>query len=275
LTGDASVRYAAGVEGRLRIAEGAAAGSRFSAETEILVDEPTEVEFLASASGGMRLALNEKTTHHRESSQGFQIDSDRFAATLDKGFNRLAIELAAGDQNSPVEFHIRFRKKSEIVEHERLTAAALSQPGDPERGRAVFFNAEKSQCVKCHRVADQGERIGPELTGLGGRFSRIYITESILAPGRAIAASFHTSTVVLESGKAITGIKIAEDETSITLADNQGQKHTIAKAEIEEQQPSPLSTMPDGLEKRISEAEFVDLVAYLASLKESQVPPEK
>ena len=70
----------------------------------------------------------------------------------------------------------------------------------------------------------------------------------------------------------LSGVKVAETETEITLADNQGQKHVLAKAQIEQQKPSPLSTMPDGLEKRITEQEFVDLVAFLSSLKESGGP---
>jgi len=46
----------------------------------------------------------------------------------------------------------------------------------------------------------------------------------------------------------------------------------VLKSEIEEQKPSSQSTMPDGLEKRFTEQEFVDLIAYFASLKESRAP---
>jgi putative heme-binding domain-containing protein len=261
------VRFATGAECRVVIAAGAETGKRYVASTEIAVGEPTEVEFLASASGAAEFVLNGKPIHRRDGLE-FRIDSDRFVAMLNPGTNQLELSLTAASSAAPLEFQVRFRRKSAIAEHERLAAAALAQEGDATRGRELFFNAEKSQCVKCHRVADQGERIGPDLTGVASRFSRIYIIESILTPGRAIASSFHTQVVSLESGQVLTGVKIAEDDSTITLADNQGQKHVIAKATIEDRQSSPLSTMPDGLEKRIGEAEFVDLVAYLASLKE-------
>ena len=91
--------------------------------------------------------------------------------------------------------------------------AALSRAGNPERGRQVFQNAEKSQCIKCHRLGDQGERVGPDLTGLGSRFSKVYIIESILEPSRAIAPSFGTFIVALKNGKTLNGVKIAETET--------------------------------------------------------------
>src|SRR5207253_167408 len=114
--------------------------------------------------------------------------------------------------------------------------------------------------------------IGPELTGVGSRFARIYLVESILEPSRTIAPSFGTLVVTLKNGKLLTGVKIAETEKMLTLADNQGQKHVLAKADIEAQQPSPVSTMPEGLEKRFTEDEFIDLIAFLASQKESRAP---
>jgi putative heme-binding domain-containing protein len=197
-------------------------------------------------------------------------DSDRFATTLAKGDNR--IHVTVGSTKEPVEFHLRFRRKSATAKHERLAQAAITRSGNVERGRQVLLDLEKSQCLKCHRLGDQGERTGPELTGLGSRFSRIYIAESILEPNRTITPSFGTLALLLSDGRPLSGIKVAETETSLTLVDNQAHKHVIAKVDIDQQKASPLSTMPEGLEKRLSEDEFVDLVALLASLKET-LPP--
>jgi len=170
------------------------------------------------------------------------------------------------------EFHLRFRRKDLSVVHEQLTQAALIRPGDPKRDSQIFFDVEKSQCLKCHRLGDQGERIGPELTGVGSRFSRIYLIESILEPSRTIAPSFETVVITLKNGQALSGIKVTESETQLTFADNQGQKHVLSKPNIEEQRPSPLSTMPEGLEKRLTEKDFIDLIAFLASQKEKRGP---
>ena len=45
-------------------------------------------------------------------------------------------------------------------------------------------------------------------------------------------------------------------------------KYELKKGEILDKQPSPRSVMPDGLENRLTEREFVDLIAYLVSLKD-------
>jgi putative heme-binding domain-containing protein len=270
---DARIQFAVGTEGHLVIAaKGAGPGHWFQGQTDIAVSDPTDVELLGSSSGSLQVLINGRVIYRRENPHRFRIDSDRISATLAEGTNRLAVRVEAASPDSPVEFDLRFRRKSALLEHERLLQAALSRPGNLEHGRAVFLDVEKSLCLKCHRLGDKGERTGPELTGLGGRFSRIYIAESILQPSRSIAPSFGTVVVMLENGRVYSGVKVTDSEAMLTLVDNQGQKQVIAKAEIEEQAASPLSTMPEGLEKRITEKEFVDLIAFLASLKESPAP---
>ena len=233
--------------------------------TEVKVPAATPVEFLASSSGSLQVWLNGTSLYRREQARKYQIDSDRFAGTLVAGNNRLRVEVGPG--SGAVEFHLHFRRKSAKGNHERLTQAALTRGGNPERGRKLFLDVEKSLCLKCHRLGGQGERFGPELTGVGSRFSRIYLVESILEPSRTIAPSFGTLVVALKNGKVLTGVKVAETTAMLTLADNQGQKHAVARADIAEQQPSPVSTMPEGLEQRFREDEFVDLIAFLMSQK--------
>ena len=258
--------FAVGTESRLLLApKEAGKDVLWFAFTDVAVPGPTAVEFLASSRGALRVWLNGKSLFQRDLPRAYQIDSDRFAAELSKGNNRLLVQTSS--TNAAAEFHLHFRRKSAKATHEKLTQAALSRTGNAERGRKVFFDKEKSQCVKCHQIANQGERIGPELTGVGKRFSRIHLIESILEPSRTIAPSFGTWAITLKNGKILNGVKIAEDEKTLTLADNQGQKQVLAKADIEEQNVSAVSTMPDGLELRLTEDEFVDLIAFLASQK--------
>lgn len=232
--------------------------------TDVAMPAPTNVEFLGAAGGRFEVFLNGKSIHRRDKPAKFQPDSDRFEATLDKGVNRVLVQTG---ESFVVEFDLSFRRKSSKAEHEQLTQAALSRPGNIERGRKIFFDKEKSQCLKCHRMDDQGETIGPDLTGLGARFSRIHLIESILEPGRTIAPSYGTFAVSLKNGKTLSGVKFAETDALVTFADNQGIKHAIAKRDIDEMNLSNVSIMPDGLEKRLTAEEFVDLIGFLASQK--------
>jgi hypothetical protein len=65
-----------------------------------------------------------------------------------------------------------------------------------------------------------------------------------------------------------TGVKAAETDATLTLVDQEVKKHELKKAEILGERPLAVSAMPDGLEKRLTEQEFVDLIAYLVSLKD-------
>ena len=62
--------------------------------------------------------------------------------------------------------------------------------------------------------------------------------------------------------------RIDEQADAITLGDNEGRKHKLAKKNIEEQRAQTASTMPEGLEKRLTADEFVDLIAFLAAQKD-------
>ncbi len=234
------------------------------AYADCLAAEAGDVQFLASASGKYQVWLNGKSIYRREEPRTYQPDSDRFDAALSADANRLVVQLTSAADAA--QFHMRFRRKSAAADLEKLMQAALSRRGDPARGRAVFLDA-KAQCSKCHRVENAGERIGPELTGIGSRFSKIHIVESILEPSRTVTPGFQTLTVRLTDGRVLTGVRVAETATALTLADQQGTKHELSKAEIDAQQPQAKSTMPDNVAQQLTVEQFVDLVAFLTAQK--------
>ncbi|MCH7790260.1 MAG: c-type cytochrome [Acidobacteria bacterium] len=186
---------------------------------------------------------------------------------LDAGVHRIAVAVNASGK--PAQFHLRLRERSSSAERERLIGLALAGRGNVRRGREVFQNVEKSLCLKCHRIGEKGERIGPDLTGVGSRFSKIHLIESILEPSRTIAPSYETRVIVLKSGRVLTGVKAAETALTLTLADSEGKKRVVQKSEIEETRNQSKSTMPDGVEKRLTAREFVDLIGFLLSEKKN------
>lgn len=268
-------QMAEGTEARMNFeaAGNGTANSVVVAVTELFVDAPQEMEFFASADGKFRVWLNGREVFARESAAGRAggfnppARSERFDATLKTGLHRLLVQVVSNRDDSRLQ--LRFRRKSSQAEHERLTRLALEGQGNIQRGRELFMNAEKSQCLTCHRFGEQGGRIGPDLAGIGSRFSRIHLIESILEPSRTVAPSYETWIVVVQSGRVVTGVKVSETETLLTLGDNQGKTHKIPKSEIDDMQVKPQSTMPDGLEKQLTDREFVDLIGFLLSQKKA------
>jgi putative heme-binding domain-containing protein len=158
-------------------------------------------------------------------------------------------------------------EKGASERHARLSKLALGNGGNVARGREIYSNVEKSACSKCHRLRDEGAAIGPDLTGAGKRFSKIHIIESILEPSRAIAPAFRNLWLRLKDGQEFTGIRVDETESVLTLGDANGQSHVLKKDQIQELQILNLSIMPEGIEGGLTDAEFVDLVAFLAEQK--------
>jgi putative membrane-bound dehydrogenase-like protein len=264
------VVFATGVESRVELEPtgDSVTASQWFGFTDVVVDQATPVQFLGSCGGTWRIWLNGKWVHERDEARRFVRDADRFDATLPAGVSRILV--AVSPDKRPAVFHLRFRRRSSTVKREKLIEAALARRGDAERGREIFFDAEKALCIKCHRIGETGGRVGPDLTGVGSRFSRIYLIDSILEPSRTIAPSFDTLLVLMRDGSILSGVKVAETDTTLTLADNRGNPHELPKADIEEHKAQTLSTMPEGLEEGLTEAQFVDLVAFLLSQTEAR-----
>ncbi len=266
------VQLAEGLDGQVthRAKESADGGAVWLATTEVFVDAETQVEFLGSSNGSLHLWVNSELAFQHNQVTAYRPDEHRIGATLPAGVSGLLVRVTGA--KPPPSFQLRFRRKSSQAEHERLATLLLTGSGNANRGREVYLNMEKSLCRKCHRIGDEGGRIGPDLAGIGDRFSRIHLIESILQPSRTIAPSYSTVSLVLNSGRALSGVKVAEDKTSITVGDNQGKVHTLAKSDIDELQTQTISTMPDGLEKRLTDRELLDLLSFLVATKKSQSP---
>ena len=145
--------------------------------------------------------------------------------------------------------------------------------GNVERGAVVF---EKAQCIKCHRYGSIGEGIGPDLTTLRRRFRRKEILESIFYPSHVISDQYQSRTLVTLDGKVITGLVAPQGADAIVVLDIEGKKTVIAKQEIEQQLPSKLSAMPEGLLNPLSMQQIADLFALFDAIPvtddEAEIP---
>jgi putative membrane-bound dehydrogenase-like protein len=153
---------------------------------------------------------------------------------------------------------------------EAFWAFAKNHTGDVGHGKKIFNDANGVGCVKCHKVANQGGDIGPALDGVGGKYPRDFLIESILYPSKQILDGYQQTMIKRKSnGNLEAGIVRAETDDSVTLVDSAGQKIVIKKDDIASRKISNISLMPEGLQTALKPEEFVDVIAYLESLKES------
>ena len=146
--------------------------------------------------------------------------------------------------------------------------------GSPSRGAQVF---QTGQCSGCHRFNGKGERIGPDLSTVSQRFTQKEILESIIYPNQVVSDQY-ASKIVVAAGKTYTGIAMQNADGGMTVLQSDGKKVELAAAEIEDVQPSKLSTMPEGLANRLTLEQIADLFAYLMKSPEPGVagrPPAK
>jgi putative heme-binding domain-containing protein len=144
---------------------------------------------------------------------------------------------------------------------------ALTQPGDPSRGRSLFLDEKRTKCATCHRVNGAGGQVGPDLSSIGGKFDRPHLIESLLEPSRQIVEGYRTSVVATVDGRVLTGIAKERSEQQITLLDAEGKPQVVSRKEIETSAESAVSLMPQNVAEALSPAEFTDLVAYLETLR--------
>jgi putative heme-binding domain-containing protein len=130
----------------------------------------------------------------------------------------------------------------------------------PEKGAALF----KTHCAACHKIGEVGQKVGPQLDGIGQRGAE-RLLEDILDPNRNVDGAFRATAIVTKEGLSITGLKLREEGQITVLVDLQGKEQRIAADDIEESQISPISPMPSNFAELIPEPDFYHLLAYLLS----------
>jgi putative heme-binding domain-containing protein len=133
-----------------------------------------------------------------------------------------------------------------------------------ERGRKAFVDA---QCLTCHRFGNDGGMSGPELTGVGSKYSERDLLESIVEPSKVVSDQYQDHTVFLKDGDAFTGKLISDSDAEIVIETDRvaGTKEKVPKSNVNQVRPAALSPMPAGLLNVLSKDEILDLLAYLRS----------
>jgi len=142
------------------------------------------------------------------------------------------------------------------VLEELLPVAKLK--GDAAAGKLVFTK----QCAKCHVHSGEGQRVGPDLTGVAVH-PKEELLGNILDPSRSVEGNFRVYTVTTGSGQILTGLLASESKTAIELFDAEGRRQTVLREDIDQLKASAKSLMPEGFEKQVSPREIQDLLEFL------------
>ena len=138
--------------------------------------------------------------------------------------------------------------------------------GDAARGHALFLSTRVG-CSGCHRVGNEGAQVGPDLSKIGSIRTRRDLLESILLPNLSLARGFESFTVVTTSGLTHTGLITRQTAEAIWLRTPERAEVRIARDEVAELAPSPLSIMPEGLSRVLTDEQLSDLLAWLETLQ--------
>jgi len=147
-------------------------------------------------------------------------------------------------------------------------ADCVSQGGDAVHGLELF----KKHCVACHQMRGEGQKIGPQLDGIGVR-GLDRLLEDILAPNRNVDAAFRSATIVLNTGRIEVGLPRRIEGETHYFADRTGKEFSLPQSEIESQTVSPLSLMPANFGELVNESDTRDLMRFL--LDSAQVVPRE
>jgi cytochrome c oxidase cbb3-type subunit 3 len=142
-------------------------------------------------------------------------------------------------------------------------AASAQLPGNPEKGKALFFG--KAECSECHMARGAGGFIGSDLSVYARARSVEELRRAIAMPNANQGARGETVVVTTRDGQKYSGIARNEDNFSLQLQTLDGTFHLFLKSELEHLERQPESLMPSDYGSKLSQRELDDLVSFLLS----------
>ena len=144
----------------------------------------------------------------------------------------------------------------------------VRREGHAERGREVFHREGATSCAGCHRVQGRGRWVGPDLSTIGTKYGKDELLRSILNPSAAIGYNYRSVVVGLDDGRVLTGLAVEDAPDRLVLKTAQGERVAVKPGDVQDRKLSDVSLMPEGLAQSMTDAELVDLLAFLATLRQ-------
>jgi putative heme-binding domain-containing protein len=150
-------------------------------------------------------------------------------------------------------------KQAQIAKLEKVFNEAPLWAFNAGAGRQHF----QKLCMSCHRLGNEGTQLGPELTGAGKHGVRYYL-ENVIDPNAVIGTDFQMTSVETKDGETLSGLKVNETASAITLRTTTGET-VVPKSGIISRRLGEQSLMPEGLLESLTEREQIELLKFLTT----------
>ena len=157
-------------------------------------------------------------------------------------------------------------KKERISDLRKMLTSETLARADTSHGRLLFSKS----CANCHTLFGEGKKIAPDLTG-AQRNNLNYLLENIVDPSATVSKNFQMRVVLLEDGRVLNGVVLAQNEKTLTIQTATNQV-VIQRDDVDIMQDSKLSMMPENLLNVLKDKQIRDLVGYLMSLTQVPLP---
>jgi len=219
-----------------------------------------------------------------EGGQGLQTTSGALQLALDvergqikgEAKERLVKEALASPKEAVRDLFERFAppgmlagRLGSVVDAAKLLALA----GDANRGRQVFFGAggvaaeAGGLCSQCHRIGNDGQTFGPDLSHIGTKYDKRLLLENVLEPSKVVDPKFMTYVCRTKKGQDYSGILVEQTAERVVLRDAQKHDAAIPAGDVQRLVPQPVSAMPEGLLGSLTPQQAADLLEFLAAQK--------
>ena len=195
------------------------------------------------------------------------------SSAVEKGYQTTPAKLA--EALRPLEGSQRERIKELLAKVQKnqegqLARLAKYEPllggGDAAKGREIF-RGQTVACAACHRVGEEGGKVGPDLTRIGGIRSGRDLMESIAFPSSTFAQGYDSYVVTTKDKQQFAGIIVERNDEGMTIRDSSGAETRLRASQVASVRRETTSVMPEGLDAGMTEEQLRDLLAYLQSLK--------
>ena len=101
-----------------------------------------------------------------------------------------------------------------------------------------------------------------------------YLIENLVDPSAVVSADYSLSILTMKDGRVLSGILSDKSERTLTVK-TVGQETTVQLADIAKQEQLPTSMMPEGLLDVLNDQQLSDLVSYLMTHGQVELPNGK